>query len=301
MRLQVFLALGVSLLLAALARSDTRQWCDQLGANSGQDKLLTCDAGGEATFTDPIVSQSDPSLLQATCHGGIGLEVTGTGHNTSDLVIAATDISAYRSVGLTFTGDGTWIGQLAFEGSNDGTHWAPTPLTDNVLNSSNGLFGSYQLFAGLTQVDVKGALTWKQFRVRINAHTSGTTDIAARAEFHAFPITPQTVIVDSNWAPVNVTGTVTPAAPNGTILATAVSVGTTATALPTTALSNRESILIVNNCSATEYIGGSGVTTSSGIPLAAGDHLSKDAGPSVAFFAIVATGTCDTRVVEAAQ
>ena len=87
---------------------------------------------------------------------------------------------------------------------------------------------------------------------------------------------------------------------NARILPQAVTVATTATALPTTALAGRKSILIQNAGSATMYLGGSTVTTSNGILLAAGLSLPFDIGEAVTIYAIVADGTQEARILEGA-
>ena len=86
----------------------------------------------------------------------------------------------------------------------------------------------------------------------------------------------------------------------GVFLTTAVSVGTTATALPASNLANRRSIIVYNNdASADLYIGGSAVTTSTGVPVSAGSYSPPvDAGNSMTLYGIVASGTVNVRVLE---
>jgi hypothetical protein len=83
----------------------------------------------------------------------------------------------------------------------------------------------------------------------------------------------------------------------------AVSVGTTATALDTVDESDSQmgsSIAVYNNGASTVYVGGSDVTTSNGVPVAAGSW-----GPSISLdgpervYGIVASGTVEVRVLEA--
>lgn len=85
----------------------------------------------------------------------------------------------------------------------------------------------------------------------------------------------------------------------GSALATAVTVTTSATALPTTALTNRRSLVVYNNSSVTVFIGGSSVTTSNGMPIAAGTYSPAiDASPGLVIYGIVASSTADMRVLE---
>jgi hypothetical protein len=91
------------------------------------------------------------------------------------------------------------------------------------------------------------------------------------------------------------------APPNGAIRPTAVSVGGTPTLLPTTALANRERLIVYNNGSATVYLGGSTVTTSTGLPVLPGAAWTLDCGPDQAVYAIAQAGTQNVRVLEQAS
>jgi hypothetical protein len=85
----------------------------------------------------------------------------------------------------------------------------------------------------------------------------------------------------------------------GPALTTGVSVGTDATALPSTPLDNRRTLIIYNNSSATVYLGGADVTTSNGLPIPAGSYSPAiDAGVKMIIYGVVASGTADVRVLE---
>jgi hypothetical protein len=86
--------------------------------------------------------------------------------------------------------------------------------------------------------------------------------------------------------------------PNIAVVAAAVSVTTTATALPTTPATNRRSIVIQNRGDKPIFVGPSGVTTSSGIEIPKGGSYEAEAGPTVAFYGITASGSADIRVLE---
>lgn len=88
--------------------------------------------------------------------------------------------------------------------------------------------------------------------------------------------------------------------PNIAVLATAVSVDSTAggTALPSSALAFRRIISIQNKGDKSIFVGPSGVTTASGTEIPKGAAAEFNAGPSVAFFAITASGTADVRVLQ---
>lgn len=81
---------------------------------------------------------------------------------------------------------------------------------------------------------------------------------------------------------------------------TAVSVTTTATALPATALTGRRKIYVQNLDNQPIFLGGSGVTTANGIRIAAGAVFEDEVGDDVGLFAINASGTADVRVLELA-
>ena len=69
------------------------------------------------------------------------------------------------------------------------------------------------------------------------------------------------------------------ALPDLSCLATAVTVGITAVPLPATNhLSSRKALEVYNNGTVAIYIGGSAVTASTGIPIAAGEFYSCEIG-----------------------
>jgi hypothetical protein len=84
-----------------------------------------------------------------------------------------------------------------------------------------------------------------------------------------------------------------------TVLSGAVSVATTATALPASALAARRVLWIYNNGAATIFLGPAGLTTSNGFPLLPGQSVSLAVGDLV-IYGIVATGTVEARIMEVA-
>lgn len=84
-----------------------------------------------------------------------------------------------------------------------------------------------------------------------------------------------------------------------TVLSTAVSVGTSATALPASALSGRRVVFVYNNGSATIFLGSAAVTTAAGFPLLPGQSVSFAVG-TLALYGRVASGTVEARVMEIA-
>lgn len=88
--------------------------------------------------------------------------------------------------------------------------------------------------------------------------------------------------------------------PNIAVLATAVSVDTTAggVALPASSLAFRRIISIQNRGDKSIFVGPSGVTTATGTEIPKGASAEFNAGPTVAFFGITASGTADVRVLQ---
>lgn len=68
--------------------------------------------------------------------------------------------------------------------------------------------------------------------------------------------------------------------------------------LAASAIVSRRRILIQNLASQPIFVGPSGVTTLSGLRVAGGATLVLEAGPSLDFYAVAATGTADVRVFE---
>ncbi len=85
---------------------------------------------------------------------------------------------------------------------------------------------------------------------------------------------------------------------NGVLQASAVTVTASgvAVALPTTAFSDRQKVVLVNNGQARVFIGGSTVTPSTGIPLEIGGMMELDVGELSIIYGVVATGDTDVDV-----
>lgn len=85
---------------------------------------------------------------------------------------------------------------------------------------------------------------------------------------------------------------------SGVVLAGTIAVGTTATAIPVSALTSRKSMIIYNQGTAPIYLGGSGVGTSTGLPLGTADYSpSFDLGTTI-LYGICATAGGTARVLE---
>lgn len=89
------------------------------------------------------------------------------------------------------------------------------------------------------------------------------------------------------------------------VKSTAVTVGTTPTALPTTPLKGRIRVLVGNGGSVAVFVGDASVTTSTGVPVAAGATVPFEFGYAErtddnVLYGVVATGTQDVEVLEIA-
>lgn len=85
----------------------------------------------------------------------------------------------------------------------------------------------------------------------------------------------------------------------GSVLATAVTVGTSAVALPASPLSGRRTLLVQSDISNSAYIyvGGSGVTSSTGIILTSGQTVALDVA-GAAVYAIAGAASQTVRIIE---
>ncbi len=85
----------------------------------------------------------------------------------------------------------------------------------------------------------------------------------------------------------------------GVVLSTSVTVGTTATALPASVLANRKSWIAYNIGTISVFIGGSVVTTASGLLVGTGDYApSVDLGTSIIYGISSATSGGTLNVME---
>lgn len=81
--------------------------------------------------------------------------------------------------------------------------------------------------------------------------------------------------------------------------ATPVTVGTTPQALPSDPLESRRSMIVYNNSSSTLYLGGSDVSSTTGLPVPANSYSpALDAGEKMLIYGVAASGTINVRVLE---
>lgn len=89
-------------------------------------------------------------------------------------------------------------------------------------------------------------------------------------------------------------------APNVNLLAQGITVGTSAVALPATSLAGRTRLMIQNRGGQSVFVGGSGVTISSGMEVTKGATMTLEAGPALVFYAISGAAGNDVRIIEIA-
>lgn len=90
---------------------------------------------------------------------------------------------------------------------------------------------------------------------------------------------------------------------NGSILQQRITVAATATALPTSALSFRKSLMIQNGGTTSIWVGSGTVTssgTTEGIEVPKNSFMELEVGPAVSVFGITSTGTNNVKVLEMA-
>ena len=84
----------------------------------------------------------------------------------------------------------------------------------------------------------------------------------------------------------------------GSIVSTAVTVGNTATKIPTTPLAGRRTLVIYHNGTNDVFLGPSGVTIANGLVLDATNTISLDVSDGIDVYGIVAAGTEAVRCME---
>lgn len=84
------------------------------------------------------------------------------------------------------------------------------------------------------------------------------------------------------------------------IKSSAVTVATTATKIPSSPLSRRKTLLIINSSTSIIYIGASDVTASSGFPIYQRSSIMLNIEDNIDVYGIVASGTAAIRIFEGA-
>lgn len=171
----------------------------------------------------------------------------------------------------------------------------------NLLTSHNS--GSdYGLDVWLLNSSI--AVTASDLDIRALDHTSGGINDSVRLGDGTNYLTSSTVSSDIGLdvylinSSIAVTGSVSVSVPNTALACVAVSVASTETALPSSALAARKLLQIQNNGDKPVFIGPTGLSVSNGLEIAKGATETLEVGPSVVVYGICASGTVDCRVLE---
>jgi hypothetical protein len=171
---------------------------------------------------------------------------------------------------------------------------------EGSLVSADGDYGALQLDSlGRLRVAADISVVSGFEKAEDSAHSSGdiggymlsvrqdtlATSTSADGDYQSF----KTDSVGALWTRQS---TATPA-PNSSILVTSTNVDNTVggTAIPATPLANRKSIIVQNLGNKEIFIGPSGVTTATGLRIAAGGSVELEIGPSIALYAIGASAS----------
>jgi hypothetical protein len=187
----------------------------------------------------------------------------------------------------------------AFTAADKGTLALALDPSSNYANLKVNAAGELLVAADIS-------VTTGSDKIEDSAHASGdvgayvlsvredvlTTSTSASGDYQSF----KTDSLGRLWTVAEVT--VTP--PNTAVLATAATVGTSAVALPATALTARKRILIENIGTRPIFIGDSAVTIASGVRVSAGSTWETELGPTAVLYAIAAAAGQDVRVLEIA-
>lgn len=216
--------------------------------------------------TDSVKIGDGTDFLAINADGSINAVVTATNLDIRDLAFATDSVTAHQ-----------------------GGTWTIDSITDPVTVQATDLDIRDLAFATDSVTAHQGG-TWT-----IDAITNDVTVVATDLDIRdlAFATDSVTSHQGGDWD-------VKVLAPAGTVLATAVTVGTTAVALPASALANRARIIVQNNGDKSIFIGGSGVTTATGVEISKGGSWTEEIGAGAVVYAISTAAGQNVRVVEIA-
>ena len=204
-------------------------------------------SGGTPTTNPVLISGTDATgTVYAPLVSSAGALTIGTITGVG-VVSNLTNGSVRMTVGTLTTGSLSNVAML-----NAGT-------IDTVTSVSNLVKGTITRIEGGTLGEVTN-LTSGSVRMTVGTLTTGTLQNLVSGTINALAsgtITGGTV--STNLLPLV-----------GVVLTTAVTIGTVGTLIPASALANRKSLLGYNTGTATVYLGGTGVTASTGIPAGTG-------------------------------
>lgn len=215
--------------------------------------------GGVFNSTQPTVTTGQTVEAQSTARGGL---IVATGVDTFTATVTQSTASNLRTQTSAEGATGSAVPANAINaGFSDGTNLRSARVYD--VDTGGGT--QYALGSAILAPNSGGA----------TLITSANTDTGA-VGLAVYPI--------SKFATSSPTNT-------------AVTCATTATLAPTTTRTSRVTVTLYNNSSVTIYIGGSGVTTSNGLPLLPGASFTDNV-EDTPYYCRVASGTADLRVME---
>lgn len=222
-------------------------------------------------------------------------------------------ITLTNPTGTTIAVDHGTITNLASGTINSATAVINSATISVLPNTPGGTLGLVTTVTNLTNGSVKvttGTITTGTIQNVASGTINAATAIVNSATISVLPNIPGGTIdkaVSFGWDGTTNRAISTDASGNqninlmplgGVVLAGTLGVGTTATALPASALSSRKSMIVYNEGSITMYLGGSGVTTSTGIPVGTADFSpSFDLGTTI-LYGICGTTGGTARVLE---
>lgn len=264
-----------------------RSWCDGVssggGSGSGPSYVnVLVDAGSISVNNFPATQPVSGTL---TCNAGSGTFAVSGPLTDAQLRATAVPVSLSSTTisgTVAATQSGTWTNTVT-QATGTNLHVvvdsAPTTaVTGTFWQATQPVSGTLTCNAGSGTLAVSGPLTDAQLRAT------------------AVPVSLTSTTITG-------TPTVTSRKVAAAALTQAINCATSATALPTTPLTNRTSVCVQNMGASVVYVGHSAVTTANGIALAPasgttpGGSFCDDLG-SQPLYCIVASGTVEVRLLE---
>lgn len=286
---------------------------DSVTAVQGTSPWVIGDGGGSITVdgtvavtqsTSPWVTSSQFQYAEDTAHvsGDIGAFTLGI-RNDANAVLTSTDGDyspfAVDSAGRmkivgTFTSSTAYAEDSASASGDMGDF--VLAVRQDTLTSSTSTDGDYAAF----KENARGALWTSPVGTAADgaADTENPVKVGSKVKTGALTSTANNNRADltsDDFRRVYVNS-----GANVSVLNTAVSATTSATAVPATPLIGRRYILIQNLENKKVYLGGSAVTSSTGIEISAKGSWEGEVGDDVALFILTTAGTADIRVQELA-
>jgi len=258
------------------------------GATVPTAQTITLTGGAAAAVVTS--AHGDYSQLSVNQYGQLNINLAGI-TSTDGLLVDPSTPSAwgiYLEDSASASGD-KGIGILAVRNDVEGS-----------LVSADGDYGHLQLDAlGRLRVAADISVTNGFEKLEDSAHSSGdvggyilsvrqdvlASSTSANGDYQSF----KTDSLGSLW----VRESAAAPAPNTSFLVTSTNVDNTVggTAIPATPLAERKSIIVQNLGTKEMFIGPTGVTTTTGLRIAAGGNVELEVGPGIALFAIGSSAT----------